>query len=154
MISIEIFTDGACSGNPGPGGWAALIRTSDGSSEAISGAERKTTNNRMELFGAIAGLEKLSAVGSVYLRSEPTIITLHTDSRYLVDGMTKWLRDWKRRNWRTAGGQPVKNLDLWQRLAEAAKPHRIDWRWVKGHNGHPDNEHVDQLARAAIATLR
>ncbi|MFC3678041.1 ribonuclease HI [Ferrovibrio xuzhouensis] len=136
---VEIFTDGACLGNPGPGGWAALLRS--GSSEReISGADPATTNNRMELTAAIEALEALK---------RPCIVTLYADSRYVIDGATKWLRSWKARGWKTADRQPVKNVDLWQRFETAVAPHRVDWQWVRGHDGHVENERVDQLARAA-----
>jgi ribonuclease HI len=136
---VEIFTDGACLGNPGPGGWAALLR--QGSTEKeLSGAEPATTNNRMELTAAIEALAALK---------RPCAVTLYADSRYVIDGATKWLRSWKARGWKTADRQPVKNVDLWQRLEAAAAPHRIDWQWVRGHDGHPENERVDELARAA-----
>jgi len=136
---VEVFTDGACLGNPGPGGWAALLRFR-GSERELSGADPATTNNRMELTAAIAALEALK---------RPCIVTLYADSRYVVDGATKWLRSWKARGWKTADRQPVKNVDLWQRLEVAMAPHSIDWQWVRGHNGHVENERVDQLARAA-----
>ncbi|WP_341703357.1 ribonuclease HI [Ferrovibrio sp.] len=136
---VEIFTDGACLGNPGRGGWGALLRFR-GSEREISGADPATTNNRMELMAAIAALEALK---------RPCTVTLHADSRYVIDGVTKWLRSWKARGWKTADRKPVKNVDLWQRLETAAAPHRIDWQWVRGHDGHAENERVDQLARAA-----
>jgi ribonuclease HI len=139
MQRVEIFTDGACLGNPGPGGWAALLRLSATERE-LSGAEPATTNNRMELTAAIEALAALK---------RPCAVTLYADSRYVIDGATKWLRSWKARGWKTADRQPVKNVDLWQRLEIAAAPHRIDWQWVRGHDGHPENERVDQLARAA-----
>ena len=141
---VEIFTDGACSGNPGPGGWAAILRYGDVERE-ISGAEPATTNNRMELFAAIAALEALK---------RPCKVKLYTDSQYLRDGITKWLPVWKARNWRTADKKPVKNIDLWQRLDAAAAPHDIEWHWVRGHAGHPENDRADTLARAAIAAAR
>ncbi len=136
---IEIFTDGACLGNPGPGGWAALLRYR-GHEKEISGGEALTTNNRMELMAAIAALEALK---------RPSLVRLTTDSSYVKDGITKWIEGWKRRNWRTADRKPVKNQDLWQRLDAAVAPHRVTWQWVRGHNGHPENERVDELARAA-----
>lgn len=141
---VEIFTDGACRGNPGPGGWAAVLRYG-GHEKTLVGAERETTNNRMELMAAIRGLEALT---------RPCRVTLYTDSEYLKKGITEWLPGWKRRGWRTAAGQPVKNSDLWQRLEAAELPHRVDWRWVRGHSGHPENERADALAREAIGTLR
>jgi ribonuclease HI len=138
LKAIEIHTDGACLGNPGPGGWAALLRYRAKERE-ISGGEVLTTNNRMELMAAIVALETLT---------EPCTITLHTDSQYVRQGITEWLPGWVRRRWKTSGGDPVKNRDLWERLQAACVRHRIDWRWVKGHSGDPDNERVDQLARA------
>ena len=135
--AVEIHTDGACLGNPGPGGWAALLRYR-GKERELVGGEPLTTNNRMELMAAISGLETLT---------EPCTVMLQTDSQYVRKGITEWMPNWLRRNWRTAGGDPVKNQDLWQRLHAAAQRHEIDWRWVKGHNGDPDNERVDVLAR-------
>jgi ribonuclease HI len=137
---VEIFTDGACRGNPGPGGWAAILRYRDTERE-LSGGVVLTTNNRMEMTAAIAGLEALK---------RPCRVCLYTDSQYLRDGITKWLPGWKARNWRTADKQPVKNVDLWQRLEAAAAGHSIEWIWVRGHAGHPENERADVLARAAI----
>ncbi len=144
MKSIEIHTDGACLGNPGPGGWAALLRYKAHERE-LSGGEAHTTNNRMELMAAIAGLEALS---------ESCTIMLQTDSQYVRQGITEWMPGWVRRNWKTAGGDPVKNRDLWERLHAATGRHQIEWRWVKGHNGDPDNERVDQLARDAAIRVR
>ncbi|MCD9087896.1 ribonuclease HI [Stenotrophomonas sp. SY1] len=144
MKSIEIHTDGACLGNPGPGGWAALLRYNAHERE-LTGGEAHTTNNRMELMAAIAGLEALS---------EPCNIMLQTDSQYVRQGITEWMSGWVRRNWKTAGGDPVKNRDLWERLHTATQRHQIEWRWVKGHNGDPDNERVDQLARDAAIRAR
>jgi len=140
---VEIFTDGACSGNPGPGGWAALLRYGN-TEKMISGAEKMTTNNRMELMGAIAGLEALRKSADV---------RLVTDSRYVMDGLTRWLAVWKRNGWRTSARQPVKNVDLWERLDTATLRHRVAWQWVKGHSGHDENERVDAAARGAIAAL-
>lgn len=135
---VEIFTDGACRGNPGPGGWAALLRM--GAKErTISGGEVLTTNNRMELTAAIRALEALTKACRV---------ALHTDSHYVRDGITKWIHGWQRNGWRTADRKPVKNSDLWQELAEAATPHRVEWHWVKAHSGHPENDQVDALACA------
>ena len=139
-MQIEIFTDGACSGNPGPGGWGAILRTGTHEKE-LSGGERATTNNRMELMAAIRAFEALKS---------PSTVTIHTDSRYVMDGVTKWIVNWKKNGWRTADKKPVKNEDLWRALDTAVAPHKVTWRWVKGHNGHAENERVDALARAAI----
>lgn len=144
MKSIEIHTDGACLGNPGPGGWAALLRW-NGSEKLLSGGEPLTTNNRMELLAAIAGLEALKA---------PCEVALHSDSKYVLQGISEWLPGWKRKGWKTASGGTVKNQDLWQRLDAAAAPHRVRWHWVKGHAGHPDNERVDAAARAVAERFR
>ena len=140
LPSVEIFTDGACSGNPGPGGWGAILRSGDRERE-LAGGEAATTNNRMELMAAIAALEALK---------RPATVTLYTDSIYLKDGITRWLAQWKKRGWKTADKKPVKNVDLWQRLEAVAAPHRIDWHWVKGHKGHAENERADQLAREGM----
>ena len=140
---IEIFTDGACRGNPGPGVWGALLRYS-GRERELSGAEAQTTNNRMELTAAIKALEALT---------EPCRISLTTDSNYVKNGIMEWITDWKRRGWRTAAKRPVKNQDLWQRLDELAVRHEIEWHWVKGHSGHAENERVDALANEAIDTM-
>lgn len=137
---VEIFTDGACSGNPGPGGWAAILRYREVEKE-LSGFEPLTTNNRMEMMAAISGLEALK---------RPCRVRLFSDSQYLRDGMTKWIHAWKQRGWRTADKKPVKNVDLWQRLDAAAQRHQVAWEWVRGHAGHPENERADALARAAI----
>jgi len=141
---VGIHTDGACLGNPGPGGWAALLRYR-GRERELAGGEAQTTNNRMELMASIMALEALS---------EPCTIVLHTDSQYVRQGITEWLPGWIRRNWRTSGGSDVKNRDLWERLQAACARHRIDWRWVKGHSGDPDNERVDQLARLQAEAFR
>ena len=141
---VEVHTDGACLGNPGPGGWGALLRYK-GRERELAGGEADTTNNRMELMAAIMALETLS---------EACVVILHTDSQYVRQGITEWMPNWVRRNWKTAGGDPVKNRDLWERLHEAAARHKIDWRWVKGHSGDPDNERVDQLARAAAVKFK
>lgn len=141
---VEIFTDGACSGNPGPGGWAALLRAG-GRERELSGAEALTTNNRMEMMAAIAALEALK---------RPSEVDLTTDSGYLRDGITKWIHGWRRNGWLTADRKPVKNVDLWRRLETAMGPHRVAWHWVKGHAGHVENERVDALARAEIRRLR
>ncbi|WP_246455165.1 ribonuclease HI [Thermomonas brevis] len=135
---VEVHTDGACLGNPGPGGWAALLRWR-GIERELAGGEEQTTNNRMELMAAIVALETLR---------EPCEVVLTTDSQYVRQGITEWMAGWLRRGWKTAGGDPVKNRDLWERLHAAAGRHAVDWRWVKGHAGHPENERVDQLARA------
>ena len=137
---VEIFTDGACSGNPGPGGWGALLRY-DGVEKELKGGEPETTNNRMELMAAIAGLEALK---------RPSRVRLTTDSTYVKNGITTWIHDWKRRNWKTAAKKPVKNVDLWQRLEAALSRHQVEWQWVKGHAGHPENERADELARAGM----
>ncbi len=141
---IEIFTDGACSGNPGPGGWGAVLRFK-GVEKELSGGARQTTNNRMEMMAAIAALEALK---------RPSRVDLTTDSRYLRDGITRWIHDWKRRGWKTAAKKPVKNVDLWQRLEAALEGHEVAWHWVRGHSGHPENERADSLARQAIKDLR
>jgi ribonuclease HI len=141
---VEMFTDGACSGNPGPGGWAAILRLGDRERE-LSGGEASTTNNRMELMGAISGLEALK---------RPCEVKLYTDSRYVLEGATKWIHGWKRNGWRTADKKPVKNVQLWQRLAAAAAPHTVHWAWVKGHSGHAENDRADLLARLEIDKLR
>ena len=141
---VEIFTDGACSGNPGPGGWGAILRFG-GHERELSGAEPATTNNRMELMAAIAALEALK---------RPCTVHLTTDSNYVRDGVTKWIHGWKRNGWRTADKKPVKNMELWQRLDAVRAAHEVHWHWVKGHSGHPENERADQLARGAIARMR
>ncbi|MGY1459169.1 MULTISPECIES: ribonuclease HI [unclassified Luteimonas] len=137
MKAVEVHTDGACLGNPGPGGWAALLRYGVRERELVGG-EALSTNNRMELMAAIVALETLT---------EACEVTLHTDSQYVRQGITEWMRNWVRRGWKTSGGDPVKNRDLWERLHAATGRHVIDWRWVKGHSGDPDNERVDELAR-------
>ena len=134
---VDIHTDGACLGNPGPGGWGVLLHWC-GVERELSGGEADTTNNRMELMAAIAALESLR---------EPCEVILHTDSQYVRQGILEWMAGWIRRGWKTAGGAPVKNRDLWERLHQAAARHQVDWRWVKGHSGDPGNERVDQLAR-------
>ncbi|HBK19177.1 MAG: ribonuclease HI [Gammaproteobacteria bacterium TMED134] len=140
---MEIFTDGACRGNPGPGGWAALLRK-DGQERMISGAEGETTNNRMELMAAIEALEALD---------QPTELTLTTDSQYVRQGITQWIFGWKKNGWKTAAKQPVKNQVLWQRLDQAVATHSVEWRWVKGHSGHRENEMVDEAANLAIDAM-
>lgn len=137
---VEIYTDGACSGNPGPGGWGAVLRW-QGKEKEMSGGARETTNNRMEMTAAIRALESLK---------RPVAVDLYTDSTYLRDGITKWLPGWKTKGWKTAGKKPVKNIDLWQRLETAMQGHDIRWHWVRGHAGHPENERADELARKAI----
>lgn len=144
MQTVHAFTDGACSGNPGPGGWGVLLRWGDHEKE-LFGGEPRTTNNRMELFAAISALEELS---------RPSTVVVTTDSVYVKDGITSWIANWKRRNWLTAAKKPVKNVDLWKRLDEAAARHDVTWEWVKGHDGHPENERADALARRGIAQIR
>jgi ribonuclease HI len=139
LPEVEIYTDGACRGNPGPGGWGAILRTSNGKEREISGGEAPSTNNRMELMAAIAALEALK---------RPCRVQLYTDSIYVRDGITKWIHGWRRNGWRTSDKKPVKNAELWQQLLDAAEPHRIEWKWVKGHSGHPENDRVDALACA------
>jgi len=141
---IIIHTDGACSGNPGPGGWGAILEWGDHKRE-IKGGEPHTTNNRMELMAAISALEALK---------RSCTVDLHTDSQYLRDGIMKWIHGWKRNGWKTADKKPVKNVDLWQRLEQALSRHKVRWHWVRGHAGHDLNERADQLAREAIAELR
>jgi len=137
---VEIYTDGACRGNPGPGGWGAILRY-QGREREIYGFEAHTTNNRMELMAAIRALETLK---------RPCRVILSTDSQYLQKGITEWLPNWIRRDWKTSAGKPVKNLDLWQRLLRALERHRVQWEWVRGHSGHPENERADALANRAI----
>lgn len=141
---IDVFTDGACSGNPGPGGWAAILRAG-GHERELSGGEDQTTNNRMELMAVIRALEALK---------RPSSVRLHTDSRYVMDGATKWMKNWKANGWRTADKKPVKNEDLWRALESAMTGHTITWKWVAGHSGHVENERADVLARAAIPSKR
>jgi len=143
MKQVQIYTDGSCLGNPGPGGWAALLYCSPHQHE-ISGGELDSTNNRMELMAAIAGLELLK---------QRCYVQLHTDSQYVRQGITQWLYAWQQRNWKTASGKPVKNQDLWQRLYAVSQRHCVDWYWVKGHAGNLHNERVDQLARAAALSI-
>lgn len=138
--TVEIFTDGACSGNPGPGGWGLVLRY-NGTEKELSGGEVETTNNRMELMSAIEGLRALT---------RPMRIHIHTDSTYVKDGITKWIVNWKRNGWKTAAKKPVKNVDLWQALDDALVGHKVEWFWVKGHSGHVENERADALARASI----
>ncbi len=141
---VEIFTDGACSGNPGPGGWGAILRWR-GTEKELMGGDAATTNNRMELMAAIAALESLK---------RGIRVRLHTDSNYLKDGITQWIHSWKRNGWKTAAKKPVKNEDLWRRLDEAITRHRVDWHWVRGHAGHPENERADALAREGLRRCR
>ncbi|HRN83681.1 MAG TPA: ribonuclease HI [Hyphomicrobium sp.] len=142
--SVEIYTDGACSGNPGPGGWGAILIWGDHRKE-IKGGEAETTNNRMELMAAISALEALK---------KGVEADLYTDSAYVRNGITSWIHGWKRNGWRTADKKPVKNMELWQRLDEALKRHRVTWHWIKGHAGHPENERADELAREGMAEFK
>ena len=142
MKKIEIFTDGACKGNPGPGGWGAVLR-SGGHEKEIAGSEAATTNNRMEMTAVIMALNALKA---------PSEVQLYTDSRYVIDGITKWIFGWQKNGWKNSQKKPVLNADLWQALLDAKKPHKVSWHWVKGHDGHPENERADVLAsNAALA---
>ena len=141
---VEIFTDGACSGNPGPGGWGAILRF-NGTTKELSGGEAETTNNRMELLAAISALNALK---------EPCVVDLHTDSKYVMDGISKWIHGWKKNGWKTADRKPVKNVELWQRLEAALGRHKIEWKWVKGHAGNEMNERADALARAGMAPFK
>jgi ribonuclease HI len=149
MPDFYAFTDGACSGNPGPGGWGVLLQARDGEAvvkeRELSGGEAETTNNRMELLAAISALEALG---------RQTAITIVTDSAYVKNGVSQWIHGWKRNGWRTADGKPVKNLDLWQRLDQAQARHRVVWRWIKGHAGHEENERADALARAGMKPFK
>ncbi|GLV29501.1 ribonuclease H [Sphingobium sp. TomTYG75] len=144
LSQVEIFTDGACKGNPGPGGWGAVMR-SGATEKEISGGEAQTTNNRMEMTAAIEALNALK---------RPCQVTLYTDSKYVMDGITKWVFGWQKNGWKTADRKPVKNAELWQALLAAAAPHKVSWQWVKGHAGHPENERADQLACAAAELFR
>jgi len=144
MKRIDIFTDGACKGNPGPGGWGAILRMGHHEKE-ISGGEAETTNNRMEMTAVIRALKALT---------EPCAVTIHTDSRYVIDGMTKWVEGWKRKGWVSASKQPVRNQDLWHDLIEAVLHHQIEWQWVRGHNGHAENERADKLASDAAIRIQ
>jgi ribonuclease HI len=140
MEEVTIYTDGACEGNPGPGGYAAIVDRK-GRRREFAGSERQTTNNRMELTAVIAGLRSLE---------EPSSVKVVTDSQYVANGMTSWIHNWRRKGWKTASGTPVKNRDLWEELDELARKHRVRWEWIRGHNGHPENERADTLAREAI----
>ncbi|WP_182419660.1 ribonuclease HI [Bartonella sp. HY038] len=144
MKQIVIYTDGACSGNPGPGGWGALLQY-NGHERELFGGEKDTTNNRMEIMAAVEGLNALK---------EPCKVDLYTDSVYVRDGISKWIEGWKRNGWQTAAKKPVKNMDLWQALDEARKRHDVVWHWVKGHAGHTENERVDSLARKGVAEIK
>jgi ribonuclease HI len=143
MDHVEIFTDGACSGNPGPGGWGAILRAK-GQEKELSGNEKQSTNNRMELMAVIGALEALK---------RPCRVTITTDSQYVMKGMTEWLPGWKAKGWKTAAKKPVKNAELWQRLEQAVSPHQVEWQWVRGHDGHEENERADRLAVAAREQL-
>jgi len=149
MAQLYAYTDGACSGNPGPGGWGAILIAREGDAvvreRTLNGGEALTTNNRMELMAAIAALEALE---------RPSAITVITDSAYVKDGITTWMVNWKRRGWRTADNKPVKNVELWQRLEAAADRHKVTWQWVRGHAGHPENERADELAREGMAPFK
>jgi ribonuclease HI len=142
LKKVEIFTDGACKGNPGPGGWGAILRMGQHEKE-MSGGDPQTTNNRMEMSAVIKGLRALI---------EPCDVTVYTDSRYVIDGITKWVHGWKRNGWINASKQPVRNADLWHELIDAAQQHTVAWEWVRGHAGHPENERADRLASDAAVT--
>ncbi|OAN56874.1 ribonuclease HI [Magnetospirillum moscoviense] len=142
--AVEIFTDGACSGNPGPGGWGAILRFK-GTEKELKGGENPTTNNRMEMMAVISALEALT---------RPCKVVVTTDSQYVMKGITEWMFSWKKRGWKTADNKPVKNDDLWKRLDAARAGHQVEWLWVKGHAGHPENERADQLAREGVAMAR
>lgn len=143
MKQVELYTDGACKGNPGKGGWGVLLRYGE-QEKTLCGGEAQTTNNRMELQAAIEGLNALKS---------PCVVELHTDSEYLRKGITEWIHSWKKRGWKTAAGKAVKNVELWKALEQAAEPHQVNWHWVKGHAGHPDNERADELANLGIEQI-
>ncbi|HMO06704.1 MAG TPA: ribonuclease HI [Paracoccaceae bacterium] len=149
MPDLFAYTDGACSGNPGPGGWGVLLQAREGAQvlreRTLSGGEADTTNNRMELMAAIAALEALT---------RPVAVTVVTDSAYVKNGVTIWIHGWRRNGWRTSDGKPVKNVELWQRLTAAAERHTVEWRWIKGHAGHAENERADELARSGMAPFK
>ena len=145
LPTVEIFTDGACKGHPGPGGWGAILRAADGRERELSGGEKPSTNNRMELMAAIEALKALK---------RPCRVDLTTDSHYVRDGITRWIHGWRRNGWKTADRKPVKNAELWQALLDAVEPHRVEWHWVKGHAGHPENERADALACAEAEKRR
>ncbi|GGD56141.1 ribonuclease HI [Croceicoccus mobilis] len=144
MSEVQIFTDGACKGNPGPGGWGAILRKGETEKE-MHGCEVETTNNRMELTAVIRALQALK---------RPCHVELYTDSKYVIDGITKWVFGWQKKGWKTAAKKPVLNEDLWRELLDASRPHKIDWNWVKGHAGHPENERADELASNAALSAR
>jgi ribonuclease HI len=144
LEKVALFSDGACSGNPGPGGWGVILRFR-GAEKELFGGERDTTNNRMEMMAIIQGLEALK---------RPVAVDIFTDSKYVIDGMTKYMPTWKKNSWRTADKKPVKNIDLWERMLAAMKPHQLSWNWVKGHSGHPENERADALARNGVDMQR
>lgn len=144
LEKVALFSDGACSGNPGPGGWGVILRFK-GVEKELFGGERDTTNNRMEMMAIIQGLEALK---------RPVAVDIFTDSKYVIDGITKYMPTWKKNSWRTADKKPVKNIDLWERMLAAMKPHQLSWNWVKGHNGHPENERADALARDGVVQQR
>jgi len=143
MKSVQIYTDGACKGNPGPGGWGVLLRMG-GHEKEMSGGAAETTNNRMELTAAIKGLQALT---------QPCVVELYSDSKYVLDGITKWIHGWQKRRWKNASKKPVLNADLWRELLDAAAPHQMSWNWVKGHSGHPENDRADQLASDQAASF-
>lgn len=145
MAQVSIFTDGACSGNPGPGGWGAILKA-NGSEKELNGGEAETTNNRMELLAAISALNAL--------KGGPHDVALYTDSSYVKDGISSWIHGWKKNGWKTAAKKPVKNAELWQALDAATRSHKVTWHWVKGHAGHPENERADELAREGMEPFK